>query len=156
MGESVIVRQNNDFELEVLARDPHNPDAHQFDPVDDVRRLTPYGMLLSGLGSCTTIVLHTYAEHHGVDLQEVELRLEYDRIFDDDCVNCESTQEYTEQIEIEIILIGNLTLAERKRLYMVSKHCPIHKMLKHGVQVKSYLEEEQNQAFENNLVPVKE
>ena len=142
MGESIIVRQNNDFEIEILARDPHDPDAHQFHPVDDVRHLTPYGMLLSGLGSCTAIVLHTYAEHHGVDLQQVELRLEYDRIFNDDCVNCEKTQKYTEQIETEIVLIGNLSPEERKRLYMVSKHCPIHKMLKDGIQVKSYLEEE--------------
>ena len=67
-------------------------------------------------------------------------------------VNCENIQKYTEQIETEIILIGNLTPKERKRLYMVSKHCPIHKMLKHGIQVKSYLEEEPNQAFEKNLV----
>jgi len=28
-----------------------------------------------GLGSCTATVLHTYAQHHGVDLREVELRL---------------------------------------------------------------------------------
>jgi putative redox protein len=99
-------------------------------------------MLLSGLGSCTAIVLHTYAQHHGVDLQEVELRLNYDRIFADDCVQCEDIQEYREQIEEEITLIGNLTPEERKRLFMVSKHCPIHKMLQHGIEVKSYLGEE--------------
>ncbi|MCP4541677.1 MAG: OsmC family protein [Chloroflexi bacterium] len=99
-------------------------------------------MLLSGLGSCTAIVLLTYAEHHAVNLQQVELRPKYDRIFTDDCVNCESTQKYTEQIETEIVLTGDLTPKERKRLYMVSKHCPIHKMLKDGIQVNSYLEKE--------------
>ena len=142
MGESVFVHQNSDFETRILAQDPHDPDAHQFYPADDVHQLTPYGMLLSGLGSCTTIVLHTYAQHHGVDLQEVELRLKYDRVFADDCVQCEDIQEYREQIEVEITLIGNLTPAERKRLFMVSKHCPIHKMLQHGIEVKSYLGEE--------------
>jgi putative redox protein len=142
MGESVIVRQNSDFETRILAQDPHDPDAHQFYPADDVRQLTPYGMLLSGLGSCTTVVLHTYAQHHGVDLQEVELRLKYDRVFADDCAQCEEIQEYREQIEEEITLIGNLTPEERKRLFMVSKHCPIHKMLQHGIEVKSYLGEE--------------
>jgi uncharacterized OsmC-like protein len=35
-----------------------------------------------------------------------------------------------------------LTPAERRRLYMVSKHCPIHKMLSRGIEVKSRLEEE--------------
>ena len=142
MGESVIVRQNSDFETRILAQDPHDPDAHQFYPADDVHQLTPYGMLLSGLGSCTTIVLHTYAQHHGVDLQEVELRLKYDRVFADDCAECEDIQEYREQIEEEITLIGNLTPEEQKRLFMVSKHCPIHKMLQHGIEVKSYLGEE--------------
>ena len=141
MSESVIVRQNSDFESEFLVRDPHDPDAHQFHLVDDVHHLTPYGMLLSGLGSCTAIVLHTYAQHHGVDLQEVELRLEYDRVFADDCVQCEDIHEYKEQIKAGITLIGDLTPEERKRLFMVSKHCPIHKMLKHGIEVKSYLEE---------------
>lgn len=142
MGESVIVRQNSHFETRILAQDPHDPDAHQFYPADEVHQLTPYGMLLSGLGSCTAIVLHTYAQHHGVDLQEVELRLKYDRVFADDCVECEDIQEYREQIEEEITLIGNLTPEERKRLFMVSKHCPIHKMLQHGIEVKSYLGEE--------------
>jgi uncharacterized OsmC-like protein len=142
MGESVIVHQNSDFETQVLARDPHDLDAQQFHPVDDVNQLTPYGLLLSGLGSCTAIVLHTYAQHHGVDLQEVELRLNYDRVFADDCVQCESIQEYKEQIETEITLIGNLASEEQKRLFMVSKHCPIHKMLAHGIEVKSYLTNE--------------
>jgi uncharacterized OsmC-like protein len=139
LGESVIVHQNSDFETDILARDPHDPDAQQFYPVDDVNQLTPYGLLLSGLGSCTAIVLHTYAQHHGVDLQEVELRLKYDRVFADDCVQCESIQEYKEQIEAEITLIGNLTPEEHKRLLMVSGHCPIHKMLTHGIEVKSHL-----------------
>jgi len=142
MGESVIVRQNSQFQTQVLASDPHDPDAGQFHPVEAIHNLTPYGMLLAGLGSCTAVVIHTYAQHHGVDVQEVELRLRYDRIFADDCEECESIQEYVEQIEEEILLIGNLTPAERRRLYMVSKHCPIHKMLTRGIEVKSRLEEE--------------
>jgi uncharacterized OsmC-like protein len=143
LGERVIVRQNSSFETEILALDPHDPDSHQFHPVDNVSHLTPYGMLLSGLGSCTAIVLHTYAQHHGVILREVELRLQYDRVFADDCVECEDIQEYKEQIEEEIVLIGDLTPEERKRLFLVSRHCPIHKMLMQGIEVKSHLEEEQ-------------
>jgi putative redox protein len=142
MGERVIVRQNSQFQTQVLALDPHDPDASEFQPVETIHHLTPYGMLLAGLGSCTAIVIHTYAQHHGVDVQEVELRLRYDRVFADDCEECESIEEYIEQIEEEILLIGDLTPAERRRLYMVSKHCPIHKMLSRGIEVKSRLEEE--------------
>jgi len=139
MGESVIVRQNSKFETEILALDPHDPAARQFHPVENVYHLTPYGMLLAGLGSCTAIVLHTYAQHHGVDLQEVELQLEYDRVFADDCVECEGIQEYREQIGEEIVLVGDITPQERKRLFAVSKHCPIHKMLAGGIKVQSRL-----------------
>jgi len=142
MGEKVIVRQNSRFETEILALDPHDPDAHHFYPVGDVRQLTPYGMLLAGLGSCTSIVLHTYAQHHGVDLQEVELRLQYDRIFADDCEDCEGIEEYREQIEAEIVLSGELAPQERKRLLRVSRHCPIHKILKQGIEVQSRLAED--------------
>jgi len=142
MGESIIIRQNNRFETEILALNPHDPDDHQFHPVDDIRHLTPYGMLLAGLGSCTAVVLHTYAQHHGVNLREVELRLRYDRVFADDCVQCEGIQEYREQIAEEIVLTGELTPQERKRLFAVSRHCPIHKMLLHGIEIESYLEGE--------------
>lgn len=139
MGERIIVRQNSRFEIEILALDSHDANAHEFKAVGDVRQLTPYGMLLAGLGSCTAVVLHTYAQHHGVDLDEVELRLEYDRVFEDDCERCEGIQEYEERIEEEIALMGELTPAERNRLYMVSRHCPIHKMLAGGIEVHSAL-----------------
>lgn len=154
MGERVIVRQNSNFETEILALDPYDHDAHQFHTVSDVRHLTPYGMLLAGLGSCTAIVLHTYAQHHAdkkhpsVDLRDVELRLQYDRVFAEDCEDCEGIHEYKEQIEEEIVLTGELNPEERKRLFLVSRHCPIHRMLTdafhppHGVEVKSRLEQD--------------
>jgi len=142
MGESVIVRQNSDFETQVLAQDPHEPDAEQFYLAENINHLTPYGMLLSGLGSCTAIVLHTYAQHHGVDLRQVELRLTYDRTFAEDCENCETIHEYHEQIDEAIVLTGNLTPEERERLFRVSRHCPIHKMLAHGIEINSRLTEE--------------
>jgi uncharacterized OsmC-like protein len=141
LPESVIVRQNSSFEIEILAQDAHNPQDDHFYSVDAVHHLTPYGMLLSGLGSCTAIVLHTYAQHHNVDLHEVELRLTYDRVFADDCVDCEDIHEYREQIDEQIVLTGDLTAQERKKLFSVSRHCPIHKMLTQGIEVRSHLED---------------
>jgi uncharacterized OsmC-like protein len=139
MGERVIVRQDSEFETEILALDPHDPDAHEFQPVVHVHQLTPYGLLLAGLGACTAIVLHTYAQYHDVALDEVELHLTYDRVFADDCKECEGIEEYKEQIDEEISLTGSLTAEERERLHLVSRHCPIHKMLVHGIEVQSRL-----------------
>ena len=144
MAERVIVRQNRVFETEILAVDPHVAHAEHFHPVEHVHQLTPYGMLLAGLAACTTIVLHTYAQHHGVDLDEVELRVQYDRVFADDCEDCEGIEEYREQIEEEIVLVGDLTPQERSRLLVISRQCPIHKMISHGIEVKSHLAEDHN------------
>jgi putative redox protein len=142
MAEKVIIRQNRLFETEVLAQDPHNPDDQEYYPVSDVQQLTPYGMLLAGLGSCTSIVMHTYAQYHDVPLSEAELRLAYDRVFADDCKDCEGIEEYKEQITMDIAVFGNLTSVDRHKLFVISKHCPIHKMLAHGIKVKTQLIED--------------
>ena len=139
MAEKVIVRQNSSFETEILALDPHVPEDDQFHSVVHAHQLTPYGMMLTGLAACTGIVLHTYAQYHGVDLDEVELRAEYDRVFRDDCRDCEEIEEYKEQIEEEIVLTGDLTPEERRRLMVISRQCPIHKILSHGIEVASHL-----------------
>jgi putative redox protein len=130
------------FETEFLAADPHVPDAEHVYPVEHIHQLTPYGMLLAGLAACTAIVLHTYAQHHDVALDEVELRAQYDRVFAEDCKHCEGIEEYEEQIEEEIVLIGDLTAQERSKLLMISRQCSIHKILSHGIEVRSHLVEE--------------
>lgn len=139
MAESIIVRQNREFEIQILAPPPGAEEAGHFHPVGDIYQLTPYGMLLAALGSCTAIVLHTYARHHDVPLREVELRIEYDRVFAEDCKDCEGIEEYTEQIDEEIVFIGDLAPEERKRLLAISRQCPIHKMLARGIEVRSRL-----------------
>ena len=123
-----------------LAVDPHDPQTDEFSSVEHVHQLTPYGLLLAGLGACTAIILHTYAQHRDIPLDKVELRLEYDHVFAEDCETCEEIEEYREQIEKEIVLIGDLTPEEREQLYLVSHHCPIHKMLQQGIEINSHLE----------------
>jgi putative redox protein len=140
MGERVIVRQYSDFVTEILAVDPHDPESDEFQEVHHVHQLTPYGMLMASLASCTAIILNTYAQHHGIVLDAVELRLDYDRIFAEDCAECEMIEAYKEHIDEAISLVGDLTDGDRKRLYAVSKHCPIHKILTDGMEVESYLE----------------
>lgn len=139
MGERIIVRQNRDYQIEVRASDPHDADAQGLQPVEMIHELTPYGLLLAGLGACTGIVVNTYADYHDVALTQVELRITYDRVFDEDCEDCEGTNDYKEQIHLQVLLEGDLTPSERSKLFAVSKHCPIHKILAHGLEVRSEL-----------------
>lgn len=139
MAENVIVQQNAQFETKILATDRDHPDSSDYERVQHVQQLTPYGMLLSSLGSCTAILLNSYAQNHGLDLQAVELRLRYDRDFYEDCDNCDEIEQYQEQIEDVLQFHGNLTPEERDRLLHIAHNCPIEQMLEQGIEVRSTL-----------------
>jgi uncharacterized OsmC-like protein len=137
--EKVIIRQNHRFETEFQSVDPHTPESEELQPVERIHALTPYGMLLASLGSCTAILLNTYAQNHGLNLREVELRLQYGRVFKKDCENCEEIEKYEGQIEQEIVLKGKLKPEEREKLFVISRYCPIHRMVESGIKVQSQL-----------------
>jgi putative redox protein len=139
VAEHVIVWQNSKFEIEFRAADPRDPESEQVEPVYHITELTPYTMLLASLGACTTIVLHTYAENHDVDLEEVESHLRYKRVFQHDCENCEEIDHYEEVIDQALTLSGDLTDEERQKLFHIAKQCSVHKMLEAGIEIRSRL-----------------
>jgi uncharacterized OsmC-like protein len=142
MPEHVIVQQNSDFEIAFQAADPEAEEGAEGSEPQDVyhiHEMTPYGMMLASLGSCTTIVLHTYAQHHGVALDEVEIDLRYQRIFAEDCEDCEGIDRYEERIQQEIKFRGDLAEGDRERLFHISRQCSIHKMFERGIKIESHL-----------------
>ena len=139
MSEKLIVRQNSRFETWFEATDPRHPESEALQEAHHISELTPYTMLLASLGTCTAIILNKYAQNHGVDLEGVEVRLTYDRKFDEDCEHCEALGEFEEQIEQALELKGDLDADERKKLFHISHHCPIDIMLNQGIEVHSQL-----------------
>jgi putative redox protein len=136
MAEKLVVHQRNNFETDFRAVDPETPESGELYPVKHIQNLTPYGMLLAGLGSCTAVVVNTYAQYHGIELEEVELTVEYERVFKDDCEHCEDISRYKESINIGISFRGKLTPQQQEKLFKISLQCPIHKMLKSGIEVR--------------------
>jgi uncharacterized OsmC-like protein len=136
--EHVIIRQNNRFETEFLSVDPNQPESAEFKSVERIHQLTPHGLLLAGLGGCTAVLLHSYAQNHGLALREVELRLSYNEAFKE---NTEEMDRYREQIEEEIVLSGELNGEECNKLFMIAKQCSIHKMIEEGIHIDSKLVE---------------
>lgn len=136
MAEIVVVRMKDTFEAEFETADTDSPHApeRELRPVHAIYELTPYGMMLGSLGACTAILLHSYSRNHGVDLESVEIRSSYDRVFAEDCERCEEIGKYTEQIEAIVGFTGDLTEAERNKLFLIAKHCPIHKILHDGIE----------------------
>jgi len=139
MAERVIVKQDRQFRTHFQAADPEDIHSNVFETIEDVHQLTPYGMLLASLASCTALVIHTFAQNHDIGLREVELHMSYQRVFREDCEDCDDEKEYTEEISERILLGGDLSAAEREKLLHVAHFCPIYKMMIKGITITSSL-----------------
>lgn len=124
-----------------MAQDPAGKEG-DLRKVEDIHQITPYGMFLASLGTCTAIVVNAYARYHGIPLEGVELRLDYERIFKEDCEHCEETGQYKEQLEMTVDFRGDLTKEQREKLFRISHQCPVHKTFVSGIPVKTHLEKE--------------
>lgn len=141
MSEKVIVRMNTNFEVGFWAVNPNQPDSDDFEPVEKLHELTPYGMMLVSLANCTGQVVISYAQHHQVDLEQVEIRATYQRVFKEDCENCEGSERYDETIQEAIRFDGDLTPEQRQKLLKIARQCSIHKLFEHGIEIQSELAE---------------
>ena len=70
--------------------------------------LNPYGLLLAGLGACTSMTLRLYAERKALRLDRVTVRLEHSKIHAKDCENCETREGMLDRIDRAITLAGDL------------------------------------------------
>src|ERR1043165_7715396 len=91
---------------------------------------SPYELLLSSLGACTSMTLRLYANRKGFDLRRVTVRLQHYRIHADDCSDCETKQGFLDRIDRQIELTGNLDEAQKQRLLEIAERCPVHRTLK--------------------------
>ena len=89
----------------------------------------PYDYLLAGLGACTAMTLRMYAEHKGLALERVAVRLGHQRVHAEDCAECEHSSGRIERIDRHIQLSGDLDAVQRRRLLEIADRCPVHRTL---------------------------
>lgn len=99
--------------------------------------LSPYELLLAGLGSCTSMTLFMYAKHKKWELDSVKVKLNHDRIYAKDCADCEQKTGKLDIISREITLIGDLDSEKRQRLLEIADKCPVHKTLSNNPMIKT-------------------
>lgn len=90
----------------------------------------PYTLLLSALGSCTSITLKLYARRKGWPLERVTVQLSQERVHSTDSEDCGTQPDcYIHKIRRKVVLEGNLSDEQRARLQEIASRCPVHKTL---------------------------
>lgn len=82
----------------------------------------PYDLLLSALGTCTSMTLRMYANQKKWDLKKVSVKLTHTKAVD-------AENKKTDMITRDITLAGNLDETQRARLLEIANKCPVHRTL---------------------------
>ncbi len=100
---------------------------------------TPYDYLVAALGSCTSMTLRMYADRKKWPLEDVVVRLKHQKVYAEDCEECEDKNVKIDEIEREIEVHGPLDEAQKKRLLEIADRCPVHRTLHSQIVVKTKL-----------------
>jgi putative redox protein len=99
----------------------------------------PYALLLSALGSCTSMTMILYARRKSIPLENVTISLRHDKIHAEDCESCETRVGKLDRIERRIELTGALTPEQRQALLAIADRCPVHRTLKSEIDIQTVL-----------------
>ena len=101
--------------------------------------LSPYDLLLAGLGACTSMTMRMYADLKGFPLERATVELRHDRIHAADCAECETREGKIDRIERLIRLEGPLSDEQRAKLLEISNKCPVHRTLHSEITIPTRL-----------------
>jgi uncharacterized OsmC-like protein/fermentation-respiration switch protein FrsA (DUF1100 family) len=102
---------------------------------------TPYDLLASALGACTTMTLRMYADRKQWPLEEAAVTLKHSRIHEEDKERCDTDDARLDRLERDLTLVGPLSSEQRQRLLEIADRCPVHRTLSTGVRIATRLED---------------
>ena len=103
---------------------------------------TPYGLLLSALGACTTMTIRLYARHKNLPLKQARVTLRHQKIHGRDCDECgDDPDARIDLIEREVEIIGDLSAAQRQSMLAIAEKCPVHRTLHNKIVVRTKLKD---------------
>lgn len=125
-----FVRQIVMGEHELIADEPQSVGGNNLGP-------NPYDLLLASLGACTSLTLRMYANLKKLPLDDIVVKLNHHKKYAVDCADCENKKTMLDFIEVEIMLQGDLTDAQKEKLLEIANKCPVHRTLASGPKIKT-------------------
>lgn len=140
-GEICVVERNHEFQRDIYS------DKHQLladEPVDHHGHgsdlgFDPYELLMASLGACTSMTVRMYANHKGWSLDDVEVRLQHQKIHENDGAGGTRT---IDQVTRTVKVSGELTAEQQERLLDVANKCPVYRTLTGQLRISSSLAHE--------------
>lgn len=96
---------------------------------------TPYQLVSSGLGACTSMTIRMYARRKKWPLEHVSVDITHDKIHAADCDHCAGGEHKIDQFRRVITLTGDLDADQRKRLMAIADRCPVHRTLESEIEI---------------------
>jgi len=99
----------------------------------------PYQLLLAALGTCTSMTVRMYAEHKGLPVERISVRLRHEKVPAPPGVTTENAGNRLDRIDRELTVDGPLTADQRDRLLEIADRCPVHRTLMSRPEIRTRL-----------------
>lgn len=136
----VIEADPDNFTQDISAGGHHIVADEPFSYGGNYLGATPYQLVAAGLGACTSMTIRMYARQKKIPLESVQVDVSHSKIHAQDCESCQVSNGKIDQFNRKILLTGELTEEQKKRLLEIADRCPVHRTLESEIKILTSLQ----------------